>query len=89
MRSGSFRSRCLSAGKSSGPRSSARCTRSRELQLKKEPSISETLDWARALVILGIDDLTHDVAMETLNFILKYEKDIELAKKNAKNIFLH
>ncbi len=61
----------------------------RELQLKKEPSISETLDWARALVILGIDDLTRETAIETLNFILKYEKDIELAKQNAKNIFLH
>jgi MoxR-like ATPase len=63
--------------------------RIRELQLKKEPSISETLDWARALVILGIDDLSHDVAVETLNCILKYEKDIELAKKNSNNIFLH
>jgi len=61
----------------------------RELQLKKEPSISETLDWARALVILGVNDLTHDVAVDTLNFILKYEKDIELAKKNSRNIFLH
>jgi MoxR-like ATPase len=63
--------------------------RIRELQLKKDPSISETLDWARALVILGIEDLTHDVAVETLNLILKYEKDIELAKKNSKNLFLH
>jgi len=61
----------------------------RELQLKKEPSISETLDWARAMVILGINDLTHDVAVDTLNLILKYEKDIELAKKNSRNIFLH
>lgn len=59
----------------------------RELQLKKEPSISETLDWAQALVILGISDLSHDVAIETLNFILKYEKDIELAKKNSRAIF--
>ena len=63
--------------------------RIRELQLKKEPSISETLDWARALVILGHDALTHDVAMDTLNCILKYEKDIELVKKNSREIFLH
>lgn len=61
--------------------------RIRELQLKKEPSISETLDWAKALVILGKNDLTHDAAVETLNFILKYEKDIELAKKHSKEIF--
>ncbi|OHD70281.1 MAG: ATPase [Spirochaetes bacterium RBG_16_49_21] len=61
----------------------------RELQLKKEPSISETLDWARALVILGIQELTHDVAVETLNLILKYEKDIEQAKDNSRSIFVH
>ncbi|OHD63859.1 MAG: ATPase [Spirochaetes bacterium RBG_13_51_14] len=61
----------------------------RELQLKKEPSISETLDWAKALVILGIKDLTHDVAVDTLNFILKYEKDIEHTKNHSKNIFVH
>lgn len=63
--------------------------RIRELQLKKEPSISETLDWARALVILGHDALSHDIAIDTLNCILKYEKDIELVKKNSREIFLH
>lgn len=63
--------------------------RIRDLQLKKEPSISETLDWARALVILGHDTLTHDLAVETLNCILKYEKDIELVKKHSREIFLH
>ncbi|HPX91385.1 MAG TPA: MoxR family ATPase, partial [Spirochaetota bacterium] len=52
--------------------------RIRKLQLKKEPSISETLDWAKALVILGYEDLDPKIATETLNFILKYEKDIEL-----------
>jgi MoxR-like ATPase len=61
----------------------------RDLQLKKEPSISETLDWAKALVILGVQDLTHDVAIETLNMILKYEKDIEHTKTHSRNIFLH
>ncbi len=61
----------------------------RELQLKKEPSISETLDWARALVILGIRELNSEVAMETLNLILKYEKDIEQAVKESQNIFKH
>lgn len=58
----------------------------RELPLKKDPSISETLDWARALVILGRENLDKDTALSTLNFILKYEKDIELAKKHAKDI---
>ena len=58
----------------------------RKLQLKKEPSISETLDWAKALVILGYEELEHDIALETLNCILKYEKDIELAKNHAGEI---
>lgn len=61
----------------------------RELKLKKEPSISETLDWARALVILGQDEIGRDVAMDTLNCILKYEKDIELVKNNAGKIFIN
>jgi len=59
----------------------------RTLQLKKEPSISETLDWARALVLLGYESIDYDIALDTLNFILKYEKDIELTKKHAKEIF--
>ena len=58
----------------------------RELPLKKDPSISETLDWARALVILGRENLDSETAISTLNFILKYEKDIELAKKYSKDI---
>lgn len=59
----------------------------RDLSLKKEPSISETLDWAKALTLLGCDVLDKDIAIDTLNFILKYEKDIELVKKNANVIF--
>ena len=61
--------------------------RIRQLQLKKEPSISETLDWAKALVLLGYQDLDPKIAAETLNFILKYEKDIEMAIKESKTIF--
>ncbi|HQO40945.1 MAG TPA: MoxR family ATPase, partial [Spirochaetota bacterium] len=57
--------------------------RIRQLQLKKEPSISETLDWAKALVLLGYQDLDPKIATETLNFILKYEKDIEMAIKES------
>ncbi len=61
----------------------------RDFQLKKEPSISETLDWAKALVILGYESLEHDIAVDTLNCILKYEKDIELIKKHSREIFVH
>jgi len=61
----------------------------RKLNLKKEPSISETLDWAKALVLLGYEDLNEKTAMETLNFILKYQKDIELAMQHSKEIFIN
>ncbi len=54
-------------------------TNLRELDLKKTPSISETLDWARALVVLSADELGEDVARQTLNVLLKYEGDIEIA----------
>ncbi|MCL1864299.1 MAG: MoxR family ATPase [Spirochaetes bacterium] len=63
--------------------------RIRNLQLKKEPSISETLDWAKALVVLGYQDLDPKIAMETLNFILKYEKDIQLVISQAKEVFIN
>jgi MoxR-like ATPase len=58
----------------------------RDLDLKKVPSISETLDWARALVILNIKSLDQETVQSTLNFILKYQSDIETAKKNMTKI---
>jgi MoxR-like ATPase len=48
----------------------------REIELRKVPSISETVDWARALVLLHADALTSDMVRETLNVLLKYEQDI-------------
>jgi MoxR-like ATPase len=58
----------------------------RELTLKKAPSISETLDWAEALVIMGHDSLSREAASETLNIILKYRKDIGEVDKNLTSI---
>jgi MoxR-like ATPase len=49
----------------------------RELDLKKRPSVSETLDWARALTVLNAHGLDEQLVRETLNLILKYEGDIE------------
>lgn len=63
--------------------------RIRTLKLKKEPSISETLDWAKALVMLGYEDLSKETAIETLNFILKYQKDIELTIEHSREIFIN
>ena len=48
----------------------------RGLDLKKAPSISETLDWARALMALNAESLDEQIVRDTLNVILKYEGDI-------------
>ncbi len=52
----------------------------RDLDLKKTPSISETLDWARALLALNADELEDQVVGDTLNVILKYEGDVQKAQ---------
>ena len=52
----------------------------RELDLKKTPSISETIDWARALVLLSADELGQELVESTLNLLLKYEGDIQTAQ---------
>lgn len=54
--------------------------RIRDLDLKKTPSISETLDWARALLALNADDLEDQIVNDTLSVILKYEGDIKKAQ---------
>jgi MoxR-like ATPase len=51
----------------------------RMMDLKKSPSVSETLDWARTLVILGREELGEDLVTETLHVLLKYQSDIEKA----------
>ena len=63
----------------------ARIVRSvRALDLKKAPSISETLDWARTLLYLGVDSITDEVARRTLNILLKYHTDIEKVQRELK-----
>ncbi|MEO2113099.1 MAG: MoxR family ATPase [Acidimicrobiales bacterium] len=60
----------------------ARIVRSvRQLDLKKHPSVSETIDWARTLVLLGIDKVDAQTATETVNVLLKYRTDIDKAVK--------
>jgi len=53
----------------------------RTLDLKKSPSVSETLDWARTLVVLGREEIGAQDAAETLHILLKYQTDIERATK--------
>src|SRR3954468_11037295 len=53
----------------------------RQLELKKHPSVSETLDWARTLVLLGVKDVDAEQAKDTLHILLKYQSDIAKATK--------
>jgi MoxR-like ATPase len=53
----------------------------RTLDLKKAPSVSETLDWARTLVVLGRKEIGEKDAAATLHILLKYQSDIERATK--------
>ncbi|ABC82478.1 AAA family ATPase [Anaeromyxobacter dehalogenans] len=53
----------------------------RTLDLKKAPSISETLDWVRALAILNAERLDPALLDQTLNLALKYEADVALARE--------
>jgi MoxR-like ATPase len=60
----------------------ARLVRSiRALDLKKAPSVSETIDWARTLLALSIEHVDEKVVGETLHVLLKYQTDIEKAAK--------
>jgi MoxR-like ATPase len=51
----------------------------RGADLKKPPSISETVDWARTLLALGAGELTDELTRQTLSVLLKYERDIAVA----------
>ena len=60
----------------------ARIVRSiRQLELKKAPSVSETLDWANTLMLLNINQISAEDASETINILLKYRSDIDKAIK--------
>ncbi|WP_297779450.1 MoxR family ATPase [Aeromicrobium sp.] len=52
----------------------------RAMPLRKAPSVSETIDWARTLVALGADILDDDVVKESLGVILKHQDDLEKAR---------
>ncbi|NBC23601.1 MAG: AAA domain-containing protein [Gammaproteobacteria bacterium] len=49
----------------------------RDMDLKKVPAISETIDWARTLLLLHADSLDQELVRDTLNVILKFQDDIE------------
>ncbi len=51
----------------------------RELELRKAPSISETIDWARTLAVLGVTELNAGVLSDTVSVVVKYDKDVRRA----------
>ena len=59
----------------------------RDMDLKKRPCISETLDWAQALMILQVNDLSPEVLSDTLNVICKYQADTNLVRANMDSLF--
>lgn len=67
----------------------AAMARVRELDLKKPPSLSETLDWAQALISLQIDCISPETLSATLNVICKYREDVELVSRNLEKIVKH
>jgi MoxR-like ATPase len=61
----------------------ARVVRSiRQFQLKKPPSVSESIDWARTLLALGVSHIDTEVMRDTLHVLLKYQTDIEKVSKD-------
>jgi MoxR-like ATPase len=55
----------------------------RGLDLKKPPSIAESIDWARALVLLGADDIDRSVFERTLSIIVKHRTDLDLVAERV------
>jgi MoxR-like ATPase len=53
----------------------------RQLSVRKAPSVSESLDWARTLLALGIEDVDAKITVGTLEVLLKYQSDIEKASQ--------
>jgi MoxR-like ATPase len=60
----------------------------RKIPIKKSPSISETLDWARTLVVLGAEKLEPQLVTDTLNVILKYQQDIKKIEERVEGLLL-
>ncbi len=58
----------------------------REMALKKVPAVSETIDWARALLLLNVDSLDHEWIKTTLNLLLKFQDDIEAVEPEIDNL---
>jgi hypothetical protein len=58
----------------------------RAMDLRKPPSVSESLDWARSLVILNARELDSALVESTLTMLVKYEKDLERVKNGLEKV---
>lgn len=58
----------------------------RQMDLKKHPSVAETLDWAKALVMLNADSLDEQTLENTLTVLLKHESDVQRARREGGNL---
>ena len=61
----------------------------RTMDLRKLPSISETVDWARALVLLHAHALDSQLVRDTLNVLLKFEQDITAVEPRIGELLAH
>ncbi len=57
----------------------------RSMDLKKAPSVSETIDWARTLVLLSIESVNAEIAKDSLHVLLKYRSDIDKVAKRLQS----
>jgi MoxR-like ATPase len=55
----------------------------RQLDLKKPPSIAESIDWARALLLLGADDIDQSVFERTMSIVVKHRSDMDLVAERV------
>jgi MoxR-like ATPase len=55
----------------------------RQLDLKKPPSIAESIDWARALLLLGAEDVDAEVLKQTMSIIVKHRTDLDLVAERV------
>ena len=58
----------------------------RDLSLKKAPAVSETIDWARALLLLNVTTLDEKWVKDTLNLLLKFQEDVEQVEPELKRL---
>jgi hypothetical protein len=55
----------------------------RELDLKKPPSIAESIDWARALLLLGVSDIDAETFNDTMSVIVKHRADMDVVSERV------